>query len=142
MGAVFLLAQSSNGQGLDRGTAAALGYAPPNQLTACVIGVNCAARATPFRRIRLEWKPPNVGAVLKYEVYRYRAVTGNLITDLKTRVALCGTPATPSCGTSSTTSFVDAEDLPSGVSFTYVVAEFDDRARSGPSNFATITFVD
>lgn len=140
MGALFLLAQPSDGQGLDRGTAAALGYTPPNELTACVIGVNCPAQVTPAQKIRLDWKPPNVGAVAKYEVYRYRAATGNLITDLKTRVALCGTPATPSCGTSSTTSFVDTEDLPRGASFTYyVVAEFDDGRRSGPSNFATIT---
>lgn len=41
------------------------------------------------------------------------------------------------------TTFVDPEPLPRGGRFVYfVVAEFDDRRRSGPSNFATITLDD
>ena len=55
----------------------------------------------------------------------------------------CAEPATPSCGTASTTSFLDTEALPNGVKVTYfVIAEFDEGTRSGPSNFATITAVE
>ena len=148
---LLLSAQPGRGQELDRETAAALGNTPPNQLKACVLGGGgvpaeaCPPEqgTEPLRRIRLEWKPPSVGKVSHYEVYRYRVVTGNTVSDLRTRVALCGAAATPSCGTASTTSFVDTEALPNGVKVIYfVIAEFDDGTRSGPSNFATITAVE
>jgi len=140
---LLLSAQPGKGQELDRETAAALGNTPPRELKACVIGVNCSAQSTPLHRIRLDWKAPTVATVSKYEVYRYRVVTGNTVSDLRTKVALCGAAAAPSCGTASTTSFVDTETLPNGVKVIYfVIAEFDDGTRSGPSNFATITAVE
>lgn len=144
VGAVLLFAQPAKGQGLDRETAAGLGNAP-NALKACVLdGSGVTARppeqgSEPLHRIRLEWKPPHVGRVSKYEVYRSRVVTGNTLRDAGNRVALCGTATTRSCGTPLATTFVDPEELPSGGSFVYfVVAEFDDGTRSGPSNFATV----
>lgn len=132
---------------LDRDTAAGLGNAP-TALRACVLGGDAVTACPPEygteprHRIRLEWKPPPVGTVLRYEVYRYRVVTGNRIKDAPTRVPLCGTAETPSCGASATTRFIDSEHIPAGNVVYFVVAEFDDRTRSGPSNFATITAVD
>jgi hypothetical protein len=132
---------------LDRDTAAGLGNAP-STLRACVLGGNgvtaCPSEygTEPRHRIRLEWKPPPLGTVSRYEVYRYRVVTGNRLKDAATRVPLCGTAETPSCGASATTSFIDSEQIPAGNVVYFVVAEFDDRTRSGPSNFATITAVD
>jgi hypothetical protein len=128
---------------LDRETAASLGNAP-NALAACVLGGSgvtaCppAYGTEPRQRIRLEWKPPPLGTVSRYEVYRYRVITGNRLKDAATRVPLCGTAETPSCGASATTSFIDNEPLPNADVVYFVVAEFDDRTRSGPSNFATV----
>ena len=132
---------------LDRETAAGLGNGP-NALKACVLGGDgvTACPSThgtePRHRIRLEWKPPPVGTVSRYEVYRYRVVTGNRLKDVVTRVPLCGAAGTPSCGAGATTSYIDNEQLPKGDFVYFVVAELDDRTRTGPSNFATITAVD
>lgn len=153
VGLVVVSAEPGKGQAeLDRDTAAAVGNTPPNELKACVLGGGgvlseaCPPEqgTEPRHRIRLQWKAPNVGSVSKYEVYRYRVVTGNIVTDAANRVALCGAAATPSCGTpSTTTSVVDTQELPNGGRFTYfVIAEFNDGIRSGPSNFATVTAVD
>jgi hypothetical protein len=147
---VFVVASGgpANGQvELDRDTAAGLGNAP-NALKACVLGGSgvtaCPSEhgTEPRHRIRLEWRPPPLGKVSHYEVYRYRVVTGNPLRDAPTRVALCGSAETASCGASSTRSFVDNEQLPNSTFVYFVVAEFDDRTRSGPSNFATITAVE
>jgi hypothetical protein len=145
---VVLSAVPATGQvELDHETAAGLGNGP-NALKACVLGGNGATACPldygtePRNRIRLEWKPPPVGTVSHYEVYRYRAVTGNRLKDAPTRVPLCGTAETKSCGASATTSFIDNDQLPAGNVVYFVVAEFDDRTRSGPSKFATITAVD
>lgn len=145
VGLVILAAQPVNGQGLDRGTAEGLGNAP-NALTACVLGgvgaTACPAQqgSGPPHAIRLEWKPPPLGGVSHYEVYRYRVVTGNALRDMASRVALCGTATAPSCGASSTTSFVDGEQRPQGGGFVYfVIAAFEDSTRSGPSNLAAVT---
>ena len=148
MGALLLCAQPAGSQGLDGETAAGLGNAP-NTLTACVLGgvgvTACPAQqgSGPPHAIRLEWKPPPIGRVSHYEVYRYRVVTGNALRDMAGRVAVCGTATPPSCGASSTTSVVDAEQRPQGGSVVYfVIAAFEDGMRSGPSNLAAITVVD
>ncbi len=144
----MLCAPLAGSQGLDRETAAGLGTAP-NALTACVLGgvgaTACPAQqgSGPTHVIRLEWKPPPLGRVSHYEVYRYRVVTGNALRDMASRVALCGTATTPSCGASSTTSFVDGERRAQGGGVVYfVIAAFEDDTRSGPSNLAAITVVD
>ena len=109
--------------------ALAFGRAAPEDLTACVIGVNCpeSAPATPLHRTYLTWKRPTFGKVAFYRVYRrlvgqpqYDEITG------------------PSGATD--TSFVDQEELPDERQFEYVVrAQFDDGVLSRSSNIATIT---
>jgi hypothetical protein len=146
---VFCLsaAISANSQvELDRETAAGLGNTPTS-LTACVLG-GSAATACPtktgaetLRRVRLEWKPPPLGSVSRYEIYRYRNVTGDRLKDLPARVALCGPAGKPACG-GTQTSFVDDEHLPNGTYVYFAVAVFDDGSRSAPSNFATITITE
>jgi hypothetical protein len=115
---------------LDFDTVTALGRTPPNQLKACVIGVNCPPPSTPLHRTRLEWKTPNIGPVSLYTVYRVRGT----VVDAGSAVV--------TVGTTSTLSLVDPEELPNGQAFTYwVKATFPDSTVSGPSNFATITAV-
>jgi hypothetical protein len=92
--------------------------------------------------LRLEWKPPPLGSVSRYEVYRYRSVTGDRLKDLPSRAALCGPTGKPACGGPTQTSFVDNEQLPNGTYVYFVVAEFGDGSRSVPSNFATITITE
>jgi hypothetical protein len=148
LGPVALLAGPAHSQELDRDTAVAIGVTPM-ALKACVLGGNgltaCPPEhgSEPRNRIRLEWMRPPVGTVSHYEVYRYRVVTGNVVTDLRNRVAVCGTATTRSCGSLPATSTIDAEQPAIGGSHVYfVVAEFDDGTRSGPSNFATIEVVE
>jgi hypothetical protein len=108
---------------LDLDTARALGNAP-NTLTATV----------GRRQVTLRWKPPHVGTVLSYEVYR---VTGGSVTpaNFAARVAI-GTPW-PLAGTTLTA--VD-ETVKNRATYTYfVVANIDDGTRSGVSNFVTKT---
>jgi hypothetical protein len=121
----------ASGAELDLDTANALGRTPPNALTACVIGVDCPGAATPLHRVRLSWTAPNVGQVAQYRVYRVR---GGAVTAASTPVL---------AGTTTATTFVDSEELPDGVQFTYFVkAVFVDGTASGASSFATITAVD
>jgi hypothetical protein len=102
-------------------------------LKACVIGEDPDCPVQPLHRIELEWKAPNVGAVSEYSVYR---VTGATVTPENAAEKVpVGIP-------SASTSRVDNEELPDGVSFTYfVVATFTDGTVSDPSNFATIEAV-
>jgi hypothetical protein len=73
---------------------------------------------------------PSVGTASSYSVYR---VTGGTVTAESVPVLL---------GTTATTTFVDNEELPNGVQFTYFVkATFTDETVSGASNFATVTAV-
>ena len=126
------------GQELDYDLARALGRTPPRKLEACVLGATCtgtqpAPGAPLYHRNSLRWQAPVVGKVFEYRVYR---VTGAAVTATSTRVLV---------GTTASTNYVDSEELPNGVAFTYfVTAEFDEgtpRPTSGASNFATITAV-
>ena len=95
-----------------------------------MIGVNCDAQAptAPLHRTSLKWKSPNVGTVTSYAVFRS---VGDNVSATSTKVADV-----------SGTTFVDPEGLPDGVQFTYLVtATFDDGAKSGASNTATIIAV-
>ena len=108
---------------LDLDTARALGNAP-NTLTGTV----------GRRQVTLRWKPPHVGTVLTYEVYR---VIGSSVTpaNFAARVAI-GTPW-PLAGTTLTV--VDST-VRNNQTYTYfVVANIDDGTRSGVSNFVTKT---
>ncbi len=61
---------------IDSAIATAAGNTPPTQFTACVIGIGgCPGNtADPAQnhRVRTGWKPPNVGTVSQYLVYRFR----------------------------------------------------------------------
>jgi hypothetical protein len=119
-----------------------LGHAPPQELTACVIGINGCGSSPPmpFHRTSLTWKAPNVsnaagaGTLVGYYVYRFRGVKIQPST-----VIFQLTPmATPVTGTA----YVDTEELPNNQVFTYYVkAVFDDTSTSGASNFKFITAV-
>jgi hypothetical protein len=125
---------------IDSTIAAAAGNTPPTQFTACVIGIGgCPGNtADPAQnhRVRTAWRPPNVGTVARYLVYRFR-------TDdpLQRKTQVGSVPAT--LGTSDY-SLVDLQEL-ENAQFTYfVVAEFGDgppSTVSGPSNFFTVLVV-
>ena len=90
----------------------------------------------------MDWKPPNVGSVVQYLVYRFRTDDpGQIKTLVGQRAAVLG---------AVDYFLIDTEELPNDDRFTYyVVAQFvDDDANpltpvpeSGPSNFATVTAV-
>jgi len=87
-----------------------------------------AGASSPLHRIRLTWKGPNAGDVSSYTVYRSTGSTFGL-QDLKTYAGI------------TTTTFDDVEELPDGVSFTYIVkATFTDSngGTGTASNSATI----
>ena len=92
--------------------AAAAGFAPPNELTATVVGLTTAcAGLSPAdcHRIRLRWTPPDVGVVTQYKAYRLDSVTGAPIQ--------VGSPVPAVLG--QTEYFhVDTQELPNGP-FTY-----------------------
>ena len=123
------------GQELDIQTLLASGnLPPPNELTACVIGVDAAYTGGPLHRTRLDWLQPNVGAVDEFTVWRMEAGS-NLAVSVGTV-------------TGATFALIDPEELPDDVEFAYfVVATFDELDESGnalgsgPSNFASITAV-
>ena len=118
---------------------ASAGFAPPNHLTACVlggdqpsprsgVGLPACPDASPLHRIRLTWKAPHAGTVLSYTVYRSTGSAFSL-QNLKTFAGL------------TTTTFDDTEELPDGISFTYIVkATFadSDGGTGIASNAATI----
>ena len=128
---------------LDLETAEGAGNTPPVEFTAAVRGLanNCAGlTAAECHRIQLGWKPPNVGTVVTYFVYRIR-------TDDPAQVkTLVG--SVPAQSGQATYSLVDSEELPNGITFTYfAIAEFNDATAttadtvSGPSNNAMVTAV-
>jgi hypothetical protein len=111
---------------LDTTVAAGSGYAPPNSVTVCVVGVgSCAATGTgQLHRNRVDWQPSTAGLpIFKYHVYRIR--DGQTLAQ---RVEV---------GTTTDLFLVDATELPDGVRFAYIVqAEFADgppHTFSGPS---------
>jgi len=127
-------------QEIDAAIAAGAGNTPPTGFTACVIGIGACpgntADPAQNHRIRTAWRPPNVGTVARYHVYRVRA------DDPAQAKTLAGT-VTASAGVADYT-LVDPQELPNA-RFTYlVVAEFNDgppRTISGPSNFVTVLAV-
>ena len=125
---------------IDADIAAAAGNTPPNQLSACVIGIGgCAGNTSDpaqNHRIRLTWRAPNVGTVARYVAYRIGADDPNTV-----RTAVGAVVVSP--GTTEFT-LVDLEELPNARFTYFVVAEFNDgppATISGPSNAVTILAV-
>ena len=84
-----------------------------NRLTVCIVGT-AGCVGTQLHHDRLDWKGPNAGTVLSYTVYRSTGSTFSL-SGVKTYSGI------------TTTTFEDPEELPNGVSFTYIVkANFAD----------------
>jgi hypothetical protein len=115
------------------------GNTPANTFKACVIGgpnpSGCTpgptVPTTPLHRRYLTWTAPNVGTVATWSVYR---LLGATVTPQSTKVLLTSTLA------GSATSYIDTEELPHGVKYTYlIVPHFTDGAIGGPSNYSTIT---
>ena len=108
----------------------------PNSLTACVIGGSgvsaCASGpSAPLHRVQLNWVAPNTGNVAVYRVYR---VVGDTVPP--------GGGGVPVQVPGTQTSYVDPDELPNGVTFTYVVdALLDDEGSTltPRSNNKTIT---
>jgi hypothetical protein len=138
----------SLGQELDYDAARLIGRAAPSGLKACVIGQDCptttAAAGDPlYHRIQLRWATPTVGIVQSYQVYR---ITGDAVTPANVASLV------PIASAIAATTFIDPEELPNGVKFTYFVkATYDDAnpitgevlmKTSGASNFAIITAID
>ncbi len=136
-GDLFVGDPASPGGELDFETATDLAKTPPNQFTACVIGVNCSG--SPLHAVSLGWTAPNVGGVVRYTIYR---VAGDaLVPD---------TPSTPWTAVGQVTSvqgqvayaLVDGTSLLNGSSYTYfAVATYEDGIQSDPSNLVTIAAV-
>jgi hypothetical protein len=111
----------SERQELDFETAKALGRGAPYALKACVIGTPGCVPAEPFtplyHRIDLRWQAPPLGDVFLYHVSRKRG---------DARSSFPYVAPQPS-STSAFTAFVDVEQLPNDILFTYRVrAEFQD----------------
>jgi hypothetical protein len=109
----------SERQELDFEFAISLGRSPASALNACVIGQDAGcADAAPFtpayHRTAVSWTSPTFGHVFSHEVSRKRGPDSSAF-------------AYAVAGTTSTTSFVDAVELPNGLAFTYrTQTEFDD----------------
>ena len=82
--------------------------------------------------VRLNWQAPNVGAVLRYKVFR---VTGTSVTpqNLASRALIATVPG-------DVTSLIDESRLKRGTSYTYFVVATLPTLQSGASNFATVKF--
>jgi len=148
------------GQGgeLDFESAKALGRTPPTAFNACVLGATAPngcvgpwrdnngtvtnSQPGPFgnkyHRVYTSWTKPSVGTVAGYLVFRSQG-TNNAFAQI------CGTTGRPACPGADDTNFVDEEELPNGVSFTYhAKATFNDDSQnqiSPTSNDDTITGV-
>lgn len=126
-------------QELDYDAARSIGRATPYRLRVCVIGNPGCTSALPgtpnYHRIELTWRAPTVGHVFAYHIERKRGAPGSNFPWI-------------SIGTSNTTTFIDTEQLPNGMQFSYRVrAEFDDvtphtfSAPSAPTPATTLTAV-
>jgi len=117
---------------LSYAAAAHMGYASPNTLKTCVLGVDCVAPPT-IHRTSATWNVPVIGSD-KVSLY----------TGYRTKGTKFSATANVPVGTSSTTSLTDLEELPNGGTFTYsVTATFVDGTVSdySASRHSTITAV-
>jgi hypothetical protein len=108
----------------------------PNELKACVIGVDAGCPVgpgQPLHRVKLTWKAPTFGTVLQYRIYRALGTT----VPPGSQIEITGSPVS-----GSQLSSVDVEELPYNNSFTYyVTADLTDGNVTGRSNYATIVAV-
>jgi len=132
-GDMFVNDPNNPGGELDFETAADLAKTPPNEFTACVIGVDCVGLVSPNHRVRVSWTPTNVGGVGQYAVYRVQGdslLPGQPWTLVATVAAVSGQQAY---------ALVDTTQLLNGVPYTFfAVALYGDTIQSDPSNLVTV----
>jgi hypothetical protein len=88
-----------------------LGHAPPNEVTACIVGVNGCVGTANHRHL-IEWVDSNLDSPDGFRVFRTRGTTVNSASVI--------TPLTPGAALPpSAAKFEDPEELPNGVAFTY-----------------------
>ena len=137
-GDLFLGDPNSPGGELDADTAAAWGIVPPNEFTACVIGIDCP-ESTPLHQVRLSWTAPTVGAVVLYSVYRVPGT--ELIPGQPWEAVGTIDPSTLPAGQTEF-SLVDPKSLANGASYTYFsIATYVGGIQSDPSNVRTVVGV-
>ena len=136
LGGGDLFAGDPNNPGgeLDFETAGDLAKTPPNEFTACVIGVDCPG--DPAGAINLAWVEPNVGGVAFYTAYR---VAGAELLPGGDWVAVDGA-VQPVPGAPGKYFVIDEARLTPGAPYTYfAVATYADGIQSDASNLVTIT---
>jgi hypothetical protein len=122
---------------LSYAAAAHMGYASPNTLKTCVLGVSCVVTSPPL-------PPPNHRTSATWNVPVIGSDKVSLYTGYRTQGTKFSVAANVPVGTSSTTSLTDPEELPDGGTFTYsVTATFLDGTVSdySASRHSTITAV-
>jgi hypothetical protein len=108
---------------------------PPDGLRACLTSNGECASQGGGTPVLLNWQAPHVGKPTRYRVYRV---------EFWSETFLPGNLPTASIGTVETiegvlpTTFLDYSAWPDARFAYFVIAEFDDRTRSGISNFATV----
>jgi len=137
-GDLFLGDPNNPGGELDAETAAGWGIVPPNEFTACVIGVDCP-ESTPLHQVRLGWTAPTVGAVVLYSVYRVPGA--ELIPGQPWELVGTIDPTTLPPGQTAF-SLVDPRLIANGVAYTYFsIATYAGGIQSDPSNLRTVVGV-
>jgi hypothetical protein len=101
-----------------------LGHAPPNQVTACIVGEGTCVGASTHRHL-IAWVDSNLDSPDGFTVYRTRGATvdgTSVITKL-----------TPAALPAGATSYEDPEELPNGLPFTYWTKAVFLGTETGPS---------
>ena len=136
-GDIFQGDPNNIGGELDAETAGDLARTPPNEFTACVIGIGgCTAATGSAHDVKTTFKAPNVGGVFKFIVYR---VAGDTLLPGATWIKAGETNAV-SGQVDYTVVDTAQPELEDGKSYTYfAIAEYADGIRSDVSNLVTIT---
>ena len=133
-GDLFVGNPSVAGGELDFETATDLARTPPNEFTACAIGVGACAAPPAASGVLVGWKAPNIGGVTGYSIFR---VPGATLLPGQAWVPVPGVIVGPDA--QGNYSLVDVS-AGYGAQYTYfAVAAYADGIRSDPSNLVTLT---
>ena len=106
-----------------------LGHAPPNRVTACVLGIGTCTGG-PLHRHLLNWTGSNEDSSEGFLAFRTK---GNAVTP-----SSIVTPLTATALPATATSFIDGEELPHGIDFTYWIKALFNGDPTGPSIFGKV----
>ncbi len=138
-GGDFFVGDPANSGGeLDFELAFDLAKAPPNEFTACVLGVDgCTAATGSLHDVKVTFKAPNVGGVWNFRVYRVAGAVLRPDQDWEE----VGSPVASVSGVIDY-AVTDSTELVNGEEYTYfAVAVYADGVQSDASNLVTITAV-